>query len=237
MSGANDRLGRRNGAKRTPRAERPALITGGAGFIGTNVARRLLDEGRPVMIFDNLSRPGVEQNLRWLRERYGAAVARRDRGCPGSRWRCGVPCRMPAQVFHFAAQVAVTTSLLDPLHDFEVNARGTLNLLDALQALDDPPPLLFTSTNKVYGALGDVLLRREAGRYRPVDAAIGDVWHRGDAAAGLSQSVRLLEGGGRPVRAGLRAHFRPAGCRVPHELHLRSAPVRHRGSGLGGAFR
>ena len=64
-----------------------------------------------------------------------------------------------SQVFHFAAQVAVTTSLVNAVHDFEVNARGTLNLLEAIRAQDDPPPLVFTSTNKVYGGLPDVKLR------------------------------------------------------------------------------
>jgi CDP-paratose 2-epimerase len=71
------------------------------------------------------------------------------------------------EVFHFAAQVAVTTSLIDPLHDFEVNARGTVNLLEALQGCVDPPPLVFTSTNKVYGGLDDVALRRNGKRYEP----------------------------------------------------------------------
>ncbi len=64
-----------------------------------------------------------------------------------------------SQVFHFAAQVAVTTSLINAIHDFEVNARGTLNLLEAIRAQDDPPPLVFTSTNKVYGGLADVKLQ------------------------------------------------------------------------------
>src|ERR1051325_9171384 len=75
-----------------------------------------------------------------------------------------------SQVFHFAAQVAVTTSLDDPIGDFEVNARGTLNLLEAIRAANNPPPLIFTSTNKVYGDLRDVPLKRQGNRYVPVDA-------------------------------------------------------------------
>jgi CDP-paratose 2-epimerase len=75
-------------------------------------------------------------------------------------------------VYHFAAQVAVTTSLMNPFHDFEVNARGTLNLLEAVRACDDPPPVLFTSTNKVYGDLQDIPLRKAASRYEPVSAAL-----------------------------------------------------------------
>jgi CDP-paratose 2-epimerase len=75
-------------------------------------------------------------------------------------------------VFHFAAQVAVTTSLTNAIHDFEVNARGTLNLLEAIRSADAPPPLVFTSTNKVYGALPDVRMRANGDRYEPEDDAI-----------------------------------------------------------------
>src|SRR3954467_5233999 len=85
-----------------------------------------------------------------------------------------------SKVFHFAAQVAVTTSLTNAVHDFDVNARGTLNLLEALRAQDDPPPLVFTSTNKGYGGLPDVRLRPTApngpnggaSRYEPADDAV-----------------------------------------------------------------
>jgi CDP-paratose 2-epimerase len=75
-------------------------------------------------------------------------------------------------VFHFAAQVAVTTSLEKPLQDFEVNARGTLTLLEALRSLSNPPALIFTSTNKVYGDLSDVPLRVNGSRYEPVEDAL-----------------------------------------------------------------
>jgi CDP-paratose 2-epimerase len=146
------------------------LITGGAGFIGTNMARRLLDAGDEVVILDDLSRPGVEANLRALEaahpRRLGAEVAGLGDAAALRRAVAGVE-----RVFHFAAQVAVTTSLTDPVADFEVNLRGTLSLLEELRRLPAPPPLLFTSTNKVYGGLGDVPLRREGERYEPVDAA------------------------------------------------------------------
>jgi CDP-paratose 2-epimerase len=75
-------------------------------------------------------------------------------------------------VFHFAAQVAVTTSLNDPRHDFAVNAGGTLNVLEAIRAQRNPPPLVFTSTNKVYGGLSDIVLERREGRYEPRDPEI-----------------------------------------------------------------
>src|SRR5687767_3583466 len=104
------------------------LITGGAGFIGSNLAHRLLGAGRRVRILDNLSRPGVEQNLQWLRDNHGdrleTVVADVRDGAAVNRAMAGV-----SQVFHFAAQVAVTTSLVQPQEDFAINAQGTLNVL------------------------------------------------------------------------------------------------------------
>jgi CDP-paratose 2-epimerase len=148
----------------------PALITGGAGFIGTNVAAELLARGRAVRIFDNLSRPGVQKNLEWLRDTYGARV---EVALGDIRDRSSVERAVAgaSQVYHFAAQVAVTSSLTDPVFDFMVNAGGTLNLLEALRALDEPPPTIFTSTNKVYGDLDDVELVAEGSRYVPADTA------------------------------------------------------------------
>jgi CDP-paratose 2-epimerase len=155
-----------------------ALITGGAGFVATNVADRLLRLGYPVRLFDNLSRDGVERNVAWLRARYPGRV---DLVVGDVRDAAAVrdAVRGARRVFHFAAQVAVTTSLEDPFLDFEVNARGTLNLLEALRGLDTPPSLLFTSTNKVYGDLDDVPLIERGERYVPADAAL--------AAAGIDE--------------------------------------------------
>ncbi|HXU60148.1 MAG TPA: GDP-mannose 4,6-dehydratase [Polyangia bacterium] len=145
---------------------RPVLITGGAGFIGANVADRLAAAGERVIVYDNLSRDGVSRNLAWLRARHGDRIEVeiadvRD----GARVARAV--ERAGHVFHFAAQVAVTTSLVDPLDDFDVNGRGTLNVLSAVRQASDPPSLLFTSTNKVYGALADVPLEPRAGRYVP----------------------------------------------------------------------
>jgi CDP-paratose 2-epimerase len=152
-------------------ADRIAVITGGAGFVATNVANRLLNDGWHVRLFDNLSRPGVEQNLEWLRAVHGEGVqfvygdvrdvASVKNVIAGSR-----------RVFHFAAQVAVTTSLTEPITDFEINAGGTLNLLEALRTSKEAPALLFTSTNKVYGHLDDLTLCRQGSRYEPRDSAI-----------------------------------------------------------------
>jgi CDP-paratose 2-epimerase len=150
---------------------RPVLITGGSGFIGTNLAHRLLSNGQPVLLFDSLARPGVEQNLRWLHDTHGSQVEIEiaDTRNPEAVRRA---VERASQVFHFAAQVAVTTSLNDPLEDFEVNARGTLNLLEAIRAQPVPPPLVFTSTNKVYGSLEDIELRQRGLRYEPANPTL-----------------------------------------------------------------
>jgi CDP-paratose 2-epimerase len=148
-----------------------ALITGGAGFIATNVADRLLREGCRVRLFDNLSRAGVERNVRWLREQHGGGIEL-QMGDIRDAAALRTAVTGVQRIFHFAAQVAVTTSLVDPLLDFEVNARGTLNLLEAIRALDERPSLLFTSTNKVYGHLEDVSLRQNGSRYQPASDTI-----------------------------------------------------------------
>ncbi len=151
------------------RRRRPtSLVTGGAGFIGTNVAGRLLDDGEDVVVLDDLSRPGVEGNLRWLRERHGARVRLLIADVRDEEVLRDAVASVD-RVFHFAAQVAVTLSLDAPLHDLDVNARGTLGLLERLRALREPPPLFFTSTNKVYGALPDVALDKRGVRYVPRD--------------------------------------------------------------------
>jgi CDP-paratose 2-epimerase len=142
------------------------LITGGAGFIGTNLADHLLSSGQPVVVFDNLSRPGVKRNLAWLRDKHGELL-RVEVADVQDYGALRQAVRGVSKVFHFAAQVAVTTSLENPFHDFEVNARGTLNLLEALRELREPPPLVFTSTNKVYGNLNDVRLNVTDSRYEP----------------------------------------------------------------------
>jgi CDP-paratose 2-epimerase len=145
---------------------RPILVTGGAGFIGSNVADRLADEGNEVLVFDALTRPGVERNLKWLKDRHGSRVTSivRDVRDEDELRRAAAEARA---VFHFAAQVAVTTSLDDPRDDFETNIRGTLNVLDSVRLRGEPVPVIFASTNKVYGDLGDVNFEREGDRYVP----------------------------------------------------------------------
>jgi CDP-paratose 2-epimerase len=166
----------RNGAKRKARRgasvfeangsqRRPVLITGGAGFIGSNLANRLLSSGYPVLILDNLSRRGVEKNVAWLAGKHGSLLKVEERDVRNSA-AVHLAVREAAAVFHFAAQVAVTDSLVDPRRDFEINALGTLNVLEALRSLCAPVPLLFTSTNKVYGALADLELEANQLEYK-----------------------------------------------------------------------
>ena len=145
-----------------------ALVTGGAGFIGSNLAARLADMGQDVVIYDALARPGVDANLAWLRRTYPGRVRAvladvRDEG------RLGRAVDEAGVVFHMAAQVAVTTSLADPALDFEVNLRGTLNVLEAVRRQPTPPPVIFASTNKVYGNLADIPLSRNGEAYLPAD--------------------------------------------------------------------
>jgi CDP-paratose 2-epimerase len=144
------------------------LVVGGAGFIGSNLSHRLMQQGKRVLIFDSLARPGVDKNLHWLQEQHGdrmqvqiADVRNRAALDDAVRHACAV--------YHFGAQVAVTTSIVDPIHDFEINAKGTLNLLEALRLQGRQIPLLFTSTNKVYGDLADVTLSQNGTRYYPTD--------------------------------------------------------------------
>lgn len=149
----------------------PVLVTGGAGFIGSNLADRLAGDGHDVIVFDTLARPGVDRNLAWLEQRHGPRIRPviadvRDTAAVDAA------VRDAAAVFHLAAQVAVTTSLTDPRADFEINLGGTFALLDAVRRRADPPPFIFASTNKVYGDLADIELERTDRGYLPVDPAI-----------------------------------------------------------------
>lgn len=158
------------------------LITGGAGFIGTNLARSYLAKGQPVHIFDNLSRPGVEQNVAELLKSY-PTLAYFTRADIRNRVDVETAVDGAAAIYHLAAQVAVTTSLDDPMDDLETNLLGTLHVLEAVRRRGNRPSLLFTSTNKVYGRLASLRLRKTAARYEPEDTVI--------AASGASEDQPL----------------------------------------------
>lgn len=141
------------------------LIIGGAGFIGINLARHCLSLGKSVTVFDNLSRRGAESNIGWLAENYpdGLSIVNGDIRTDEEKLSAAVG--EADVVFHLAAQVAVTTSVLCPREDFEINALGTLNILEAIRCSRNKPILLYTSTNKVYGKMDDLKVVANNGRY------------------------------------------------------------------------
>jgi CDP-paratose 2-epimerase len=151
--------------------KRPILITGGAGFIGSNLADRLARDGHDVLVYDALARAGVDANLVWLRKRHPQRLSA-VLGDVRDETAAADASAEATAVFHFAAQVAVTTSLIEPRTDFDVNVRGTLNLLDALRRRAEPVPLLYASTNKVYGDLADVALDATNDAYVPRNPAV-----------------------------------------------------------------
>lgn len=149
----------------------PVLVFGGAGFVGTNLVSRLAERGERVRVFDNLSRAGVERNAAWLVGNYRDAVELVEADIRDAA-AVERAVRDATAIFHLAAQVAVTTSLVDPRTDFDINLLGTFNVLEALRDRKHPPPLLFTSTNKVYGDLDGVELVERSLRYEPRDLAL-----------------------------------------------------------------
>ncbi len=149
------------------------LITGGAGFIGINYAHRLLCRGEEVVIYDNLSRPGTEQNLEWLRSKHGERAFELIVADVRDFDALREAARDADVIVHLAAQVAVTTSVADPRTDFEVNALGTFNALEAARLSGRNPIFLYASTNKVYGGMEDVAAVEEATRYRYRDLPLG----------------------------------------------------------------
>jgi CDP-paratose 2-epimerase len=149
---------------------RPILITGGCGFIGSNLAHTLALQGRPVLVLDSLAREGVCENAQWLWDRHAdlIEIRRGDIRNPDIVKTCVASV---SAVLHLAGQVAVTTSVDNPIDDFEINARGALNVLEAIRTLNPDAPVLFASTNKVYGqVLSHGEVRRDGEHYTPSSA-------------------------------------------------------------------
>ena len=209
------------------------LITGGAGFIGCNLAEACIQAGHQVTIFDNLSRRGSRANLEWLRASFGdgfAFVAGDIRDYPAIL----AAAAGQEAIYHLAAQTAVTTSVTDPRPDFEINALGTFNVLEAARHAGHDPVFIYSSTNKVYGGMEDAPATELATRYvleaypngvseeRPLD------FHSpyGCSKGAADQYVRDYA-----------AHLRAAVGGLPPELYLRPASNGGRGSGLGGVVR
>lgn len=157
--------GRRNCRQRV-------LITGGAGFIGSNLADRLLSAGVPVVIFDNLSAPGGLENVRWLRDRHPEHNLHVEVADIRNRDALRRSMRGVGHIFHLAAQVSVMQSLCAPREDFEVNAGGTVNLIEEARALEPKPSVVFASTTKVYGSLPDLALQLNGMRYEPENSGL-----------------------------------------------------------------
>lgn len=149
---------------------REMLIIGGAGFIGVNAAQSFAAQGWRVSMFDNLSRQGAQSNLDWLRQRHNVGFVKGDIRDREALEKIFAERAYDA-VLHLAAQVAVTTSVVNPREDFEINAMGTLNVLEAARQYSPQASLLFASTNKVYGKLEELQVVERDGRYAYADAA------------------------------------------------------------------
>jgi CDP-paratose 2-epimerase len=132
------------------------FITGGAGFIGSNYVSRLLERGEKVTLFDNLSRAGAPRNLKWLQDQFGANSFQLVIGDVRDSAQLAVSASTADVIVHLAGQVAVTTSVVKPREDFEINALGTFNMLEAARLNERNPVFLYSSTNKVYGGMDDV---------------------------------------------------------------------------------
>jgi CDP-paratose 2-epimerase len=150
------------------------LLIGGAGFIGINAASYYLSKGYKVNIFDNFSRKGSKDNLKWLKEEFGSKnikVVAGDVRYDSNKLQKLV--KGVSIVLHLAAQVAVTTSVENPREDFEINALGTFNVLEAIRKSGNNPVLIYSSTNKVYGGLEDLKIVEQKTRYSFKDLPFG----------------------------------------------------------------
>lgn len=149
------------------------FVTGGAGFIGSNYVQRLLAHGEKVTIYDNLSRAGAVHNLNWLREKFGSHAFHLVIGDVRDAALLTASSRTADVIVHLAAQVAVTTSVARPREDFEINALGTFNVMEAARLNERRPIVLYASTNKVYGEMEDVPVIEERTRWRYADLPYG----------------------------------------------------------------
>lgn len=149
------------------------LVTGGAGFIGSNYVWRRLQRGERVTVYDNLSRPGAVANLTWLRSEFGADAFTFIQGDVRDAPLLAATARDADLILHLASQVAVTTSVAQPRADFESNALGTFNVLEAARLSGRAPIVLYASTNKVYGGMEQLAVEEGATRYRYRDYPYG----------------------------------------------------------------
>jgi CDP-paratose 2-epimerase len=149
-----------------------ALITGGAGFVGSNLAAYLLAKGDDVVVFDSLARHGAAENLAWLRSLGMDQFIHGDIRNAFDVEQT-VKSVAPDVIFHLAGQVAMTTSIESPRRDFEINVLGSINVLEAVRQYLPKTAVVYASSNKVYGNLDHLDLVEEATRYQPRDAKKG----------------------------------------------------------------
>ncbi|MCJ7624797.1 MAG: SDR family NAD(P)-dependent oxidoreductase [Anaerolineaceae bacterium] len=160
--------------------KRHFLVTGGAGFIGSNYIARLLAQEKKVTILDNMSRAGADLNIQWLRERFGKDSFNLIQADIRDAEQVHSAAKNVDVIIHLAAQVTVTTSVINPREDFEINALGTFNVMEAARLSKKNPIVLYSSTNKVYGEMLDEKIIEEKDQYRYAGLP-----------AGVSESQRL----------------------------------------------
>lgn len=150
-----------------------SLITGGAGFIGTNLADRLISNGERVTIYDNLSRSGCKLNLEWLSGKHGHKSFQLVQADVADYQALCIAAQGVDRIYHLAGQVAVTSSEKNPRLDFESNALGTFNVLEAARHVGNDPIVIYSSTNKVYGKMDNISVVEDVNRYQFEDLPFG----------------------------------------------------------------
>ena len=149
------------------------FITGGAGFVGSNYVHRLVQRGENVTVYDNLSRAGAPKNITWLEDSFGKDAFKLIVGDLRDDRLLTESAKDADVIVHLAGQVAVTTSVINPREDFEANALGTFNALEAARLSERNPIFIYSSTNKVYGGMEDVEVIEEATRWLYKDLVEG----------------------------------------------------------------
>lgn len=148
------------------------LITGGCGFLGSNLAAHAIEKGEEIVIFDNLYREGSLHNLAWLKDKGTFRFVHGDIRNQNDITRLVQDFR-PEAIFHLAGQVAMTTSISNPRMDFEVNVVGTHNLLETVRLHSPESAVIYSSTNKVYGDLEQYSYRETTTRYECIEKPNG----------------------------------------------------------------
>lgn len=148
------------------------LITGGCGFLGSNIASKILELGHELVVFDSLYRYGSYQNLDWLKTQGEFEFIHGDIRNTNDVERT-IKTHKPDVIYHLAGQVAMTTSIVDPRMDFEVNVGGSFNLLNAVRLYSPESTIIYSSTNKVYGDLEQFSYRETETRYECIDKPNG----------------------------------------------------------------